>query len=194
MRPSIAALTLAASLFAGQAFAQSTEWAIDATHAYIGFAAPHMVVSEVEGQFKTFSGKVMLDEKDLTKSTVEFSADVASVDTDNADRDKHLKSPDFFDAAKFPKISFVSESIKKSGKGYKVTGNLTMRGVTKKVTLDATISESVVNPWGKSVRAVKVSGKINRQDFGVSWNKSLDKGGVLVGDEVTLNVKLELNK
>lgn len=194
MRPNIAVLALAASLFTGQALAQSTEWAIDASHAYIGFSAPHMVVSEVEGQFKTFSGKVMLDEKDLTKSTVEFSADVASIDTDSADRDKHLKGPDFFDASKFPKIVFVSESIKKAGKGYKITGNLTMRGVTKKVTLDATISQVVVNPWGKSVRAVKVTGKINRQDFGVSWNKSLDKGGMVVGDEITMNVKLELNK
>lgn len=194
MRPNIAALTLAASLFAGQALAESTEWTLDTGHAYVGFSAPHMVVSEVEGQFKTFSGKVMLDEQDLTKSSVEFSADVASIDTDSADRDKHLKGPDFFDAAKFPKVSFVSESIKKAGKGYKLTGNLTMRGVTKKVTLDASISQAVVNPWGKSVRAVKVTGKVNRQDFGISWNKSLDKGGVLVGEEVTINVKLELNK
>ena len=194
MRPSIAAIAFATSLFASAASAETTEWAIDNTHAYVGFTATHMVVSEVDGQFKTFAGKVLLDEKDLTKSRVEFSIDVASVDTDSADRDKHLVGPDFFDAAKTPKITFVSESIKKAGKGYKLTGKLTMRGVTKQVTLDATISEAIKNPWGKLVRAVKVSGKVNRQDFGVAWNKSLDKGGVLVGDEVTLDIKLELNK
>ncbi len=194
MRSKVLALATATSLFSATAMADVSEWAIDASHTHVGFSAPHMVVSEVEGQFKTFSGKVMLDEKELTKSRVEFSIDVASVDTDSKDRDKHLVGPDFFDAAKTPKITFVSESIKKAGKGYKVTGKLTMRGVTKQVTLDATISEAITNPWGKLVRAVKVSGKVNRQDFGVAWNKSLDKGGVLVGDEVTLDIKLELNK
>lgn len=194
MRSTLTALALASSLFAGTAAAETAEWAIDNTHAYIGFTATHMVVSEVDGQFKTFSGKVLLDEKDLTKSQVEFSADVASVDTDNADRDKHLKSPDFFDAAKNPKITFKSTGIKKAGKGYKVTGDLTMRGVTKKVTFDATISEAVKNPWGKWVRGVKITGEVNRQDFGISWNTNLDKGGVVLGNEVALNIKLELNK
>ena len=194
MRSTLATLAFASSLFAGTAAAETTEWAIDNTHAYVGFTATHMVVSEVDGQFKTFSGKVLLDEKDLTKSQVEFSADVASVDTDNADRDKHLKSPDFFDAAKNPKITFKSTGIKKTGKAYKVTGDLTMRGVTKKVTFDATISQPVMNPWGKWVRGVKISGEVNRQDFGISWNTSLDKGGVVLGDEVALNIKLELNK
>lgn len=194
MRSSVFAFAAATSLFAGTALAETSEWAVDASHTHVGFSAPHMVVSEIEGKFKTFSGKVMLDEKDLTKSSVDFSIDVASIDTDSPDRDKHLKSPDFFDADKNPKITFKSESIKKAGKGYKVTGSLTMRGVTKKVTLDVSISEAVANPWGKQVRAVKVAGKVNRQDFGVSWNKSLDKGGVLVGDEVTLDLKLELNK
>ena len=194
MRPSIAAIALTTSLFASSAAAETTEWALDTGHAYVGFTATHMVVSEVDGQFKTFSGKVLLDEKDLTMSSVEFSADVNSVDTDNADRDKHLKSPDFFDAAKNPKITFKSTSVKKAGKAYKLTGNLTMRGVTKSVTLDATISEAVMNPWGKWVRGVKITGKVNRQDFGVSWNTSLDKGGVVLGDQVAINVKLELNK
>jgi polyisoprenoid-binding protein YceI len=203
MKYSIAILALALALAAGGARAHAdntsspqnlTEWAIDAAHTHVGFSVPHMVVSEVEGEFKTFSGKVLLDEKDLQKSRLEFSAEVASIDTGVADRDKHLKSPDFFDAAKYPQISFQSTKIVKAGKGYKVTGNLTMRGVTKQVTLDATLSDAVQSPWGKQVRAAKVSGKISRQDFGVSWNKALDKGGVVVGDEVTIVVKLELNK
>ena len=103
-------------------------------------------------------------------------------------------SPDFLDAAKFPTITFKSTKIKKAGKAFKVTGDLTIRGVTKAVTLDVELSNALTNPWGKQVRGVKVKGKINRQDFGVSWNKTLDKGGVLVGDEVTFNIKLELNK
>lgn len=201
MKYSIAILALALASGGARAHADNTrspqnatEWAIDAAHTHVGFSVPHMVVSEVEGEFKTFSGKVLLDEKDPSKSQLEFSAEVASIDTGNADRDKHLKSPDFFDAAKYPQISFTSTKIVKAGKGYKITGNLTMRGVTKQVTLDATLSDAVQNPWGKQVRAAKVSGKISRQDFGVSWNKSLDKGGVVVGDEVTIVVKLELNK
>jgi polyisoprenoid-binding protein YceI len=173
---------------------QLSEWAIDASHARVGFSVPHMVVSEVDGQFKSFSGKVLLDERDLTHSKLEFKADVNSIDTGAADRDKHLKSPDFFDAEKFPAIQFSSTGIKKSGKGYKITGDLTIRGVTKRVTLDATLSAAVVNPWGKQVRAAHLTGEIQRQDFGMSWNKSLDKGGVVVGDTVSLDLKLELNK
>ena len=185
---------------AGSALAENavennlSEWAIDAAHTRVSFSVPHMVVSEVDGVFKAFSGKVLLDEKDPTRSKLEFKADVTSIDTGVADRDKHLKGPDFFDADKYPEIQFSSSAIKKSGKGYKITGDLTLRGVTKRVTLDATLSAPVVNPWGKQVRAARVTGTINRQDFGVSWNKSLDKGGVVVGDAVVLDIKLELNR
>ncbi len=187
-------LALLSSLVALPALAESSEWVIDAAHSRFGFAAPHMMVSEVEGEFHTATGKVVLDEADLTKSTVELAIDVNSVDTDNADRDKHLKSPDFFDAAKYPQITFKSTKIKKAGKAFKVTGDLTMRGVTKPITLDVELSNSIANPWGKQVRGVKVKGKLNRQDFGVSFSKALETGGLLVGDEITLNIKLELNK
>jgi polyisoprenoid-binding protein YceI len=171
-----------------------SEWAIDATHARIGFSVPHMVVSSVDGDFKQFSGKVMLDEKNPQNSQLEFTADVASIDTGVADRDKHLRSGDFFDAAKFPQISFKSTKISKAGHGYKIKGDLTIRGVTKQVTLDATLSDAVTNPWGKQVRAARITGKIHREDFGVSWNKALDKGGLVVGSDVSIDVKLELNK
>lgn len=188
-------LFLAALLSAAPAFAESTEWAIDNAHSRVAFSVPHMVISEVDGQFKTFQGKVVLDEKDVTKSQVEFTIDAASINTDNDDRDKHLKSPDFFDVQKFPKLSFKSTKISKAGKGYKLQGELTIHGVTKQVTLDATLSEPIQNPWGKQVRAVKVSGAIKREDYGLTWNKPLDKGaGLLVGSEVKLAIKLELNK
>jgi polyisoprenoid-binding protein YceI len=179
---------------AGSGTATTTPWAIDATHAHVGFSVPHMVVSEVEGHFTRFSGTVLLDEKDPQKSQLTFSAEVESITTANADRDKHLQSGDFFDAKKFPNVTFKSTKITKAGKGYKVAGDLTIHGVTKAVTLQASLSAPVANPWGKQVRAAKITGKIYRKDFGLTWNKSLDQGGVLVGEEVTLDVKLELNK
>ena len=190
----LSSLTLAVSLLASAALAETTEWTIDPAHSSVGFSVPHMMVSEVDGQFKTYSGKAQLDEADLTKSQVEFSADVASIDTGNAERDKHLKSPEFFDVEKFPKLTFKSTKITKAGKGYKLKGQLTLHGVTKEVTLDATVSQPVKNPWGKQVRAVKINGKLKRSDYGLSWNKTLDQGGVVIGDEVTLDLKLELNK
>jgi polyisoprenoid-binding protein YceI len=190
----LGSLSLAASLFASSAFAETTEWALDPAHSRVGFSVPHLMVSEVEGEFTKYAGKVALDEADLTKSQVEFTAEVASIDTENAERDKHLKSPDFFDAAKFPQLTFKSTKITKAGKGYKLKGQLTIHGVTKDVTLDATVSQAIKNPWGKQVRAVKITGKIKRSDFGLTWNKALDQGGVVVGDEVTLDIKSELNK
>lgn len=203
----LSALSAFSLVVAGSAFAQAAPavaaapapvgpvaWTLDAAHTRVAFTVPHMVVSEVEGQFKTFSATVLLDEKDPTKSQVSFSAEVASINTDNADRDKHLKSAEFFDAQKFPTITFKSKKIAKAGKGFKITGELTMRGVTKEVTLEATLSAAVTNPWGKQVRGARITGKLDRQAFGLSWNKALDKGGVLVGDQVTIAIKAELNK
>jgi polyisoprenoid-binding protein YceI len=194
MRKTLSSLALATSLFALPAFAETTEWALDAAHSHIGFTVPHLVISEVEGQFKTFSAKVLLDEKDLSKSELSFTAKADSIDTDNADRDKHLVSPDFLDAGKFPEISFKSTKIQKAGKGYKITGDITIHGVTQPVVLTATLSQPITNPWGKEVRAAKITGKVDRQKFGLTWNKNLDKGGVLIGAEVTFDIKIELNK
>lgn len=200
-RSLIAAATLAAlvpATIAGPALAADSsspvEWTIDPTHTQVGFTVDHMVVSEVDGYFKEFSGKVLLDERDLTKSQVELTVKVASIETGVPDRDKHLRSGDFFDADRHPTITFKSNKITKAGKGYKITGDMTIRGVTKSLTLDATLSEAVTSPWGKQVRGAKITGKLNRLDYGVSWNKSLDKGGIAVGNEVTIEVKTELNK
>lgn len=190
----LSTLALSTSLFAGSALAAQSEWSIDKDHSQVGFTVDHMVVSEVDGQFKSYSGKALLDDADLTKSQVEFTADVGSVDTGNQKRDEHLRGADFFDAAKYPQLTFKSTKITKAGKGYKLKGLLTLHGVTKEVTLDATVSQVVKNPWGKQVRAVKVGGELKRADFGLTWNKSLDQGGLLIGDTVEIDVKLELNQ
>lgn len=175
--------------------AESVEWALDSSHSRLGFSVSHLVVSSVSGRFKQFSGKVELDEANLTKSQVDITIKADSIDTDDPKRDEHLRSPDFFDAKKFPTLNFRSSKITKvGGKKYKVAGDLTIHGVTKPVTLDAELSEPIKNPWGKVVRSVKMSGKIKRGDFGLTWNKSLDAGGVVVGDEVTLDIQAELNK
>jgi polyisoprenoid-binding protein YceI len=190
----LSTLALSTSLFAGSALAAQSEWSIDKDHSQVGFTVDHMVVSEVDGQFKNYSGKALLDDADLTKSQVEFTADVGSVDTGHQKRDEHLRGADFFDAAKYPQLTFKSTKITKAGKGYKLKGQLTLHGVTKEVTLDATVSQAVKNPWGKQVRAVKISGELKRADFGLTWNKSLDQGGLLIGDTVEVDVKLELNQ
>jgi polyisoprenoid-binding protein YceI len=131
---------------------------------------------------------------DLTKSQVAVEINAASIDTGDQKRDDHLKSPDFFDVKKFPKLTFKSTKIAKAGAGYELTGDLTIRDVTKSVTLDATLSAPVKTPWGNQARAAKVTGKIKRTDFGLKWNKGLETGGVLVGEEVTLNVSAEVTK
>ena len=174
--------------------ASVSAWSLDTAHTRVGFSVSHLVFAEVEGQFRAFSGKVVLDEADPTRSAIEFTADVASIDTGVSERDEHLRSGDFFAAAEHPKIRFESRAIRRAGKGYEIEGDLTIRGVKKRVVLDATLSEAIDDLWGKRVRAAKITGEINRHDFGVSWNKALDKGGVMVGDKVAIEVKAELTK
>jgi polyisoprenoid-binding protein YceI len=191
MKRLIAALPL---LIAGIAHADSVEWKLDPSHTNVGFSVPHLVVSSVDGRFKEATAKIALDEADLTKSQVSVEINAASIDTGDQKRDEHLKGADFFDAKKFPKLSFKSTKIAKAGAGYKLTGDLTIRDVTKSVTLDATVSAPVKTPWGNQARAAKVTGKIKRGDFGLKWNKALETGGVVVGEEVTIEVKAEVTK
>ncbi|HET7539821.1 MAG TPA: YceI family protein [Polyangiaceae bacterium] len=186
---------LLATLFiASAASADSAEWAIDASHSHVGFKIAHLVVSSVDGRFKDVSGKATLDEADLTKSAVDLTIKVNSISTDDDKRDAHLKGPDFFDVAKYPEIKFHSTKIARGGKQFKVTGDLTIRDVSKSVTLEGTLSKPIKSPWGKDVRGAKFEGKIKRGDFGLKWNKALEAGGVVVGEDVTLDVALELNK
>jgi polyisoprenoid-binding protein YceI len=172
--------------------AQST-WEIDAAHSSVGFAIRHMMVSNVRGTFGKFSGTVKANEKDLSESTVEATIDVASIDTGNAKRDDHLRSPDFFDVAKYPTITFKSRKITPAGdKKWKVTGDLTMHGVTKEVTLDVEgPTAEVKDPQGNLRAGATVTTKLSRNDFGITWSKTLDGGGLVLGDEVNVTIDVE---
>jgi polyisoprenoid-binding protein YceI len=192
IRSTLLAFTFAAG---SMGVAHASDWALDPAHSQVRFKVKHMVVSTVEGSFTKFNGIVNLDDKDPAKSTVEVTIDAASIDTHEPKRDAHLKSPDFFDVEKNPKITFKSTKVDKAGKGkFKVTGDLTMHGVTKPVVLNVEgPSPEMKNPWGVPVRVVSAQGKLNRKDYGLNWNKALEAGGVLVGDEVTLDISAELN-
>ena len=172
--------------------AQST-WEIDPAHSSIGFSIRHMMVSNVRGHFGKFSGTVKANEKDLTESTVEATIDVASIDTGNAKRDEHLRSPDFFDVAKFPTMTFKSRKITPAGdKKWKVTGDLTMHGVTKEVTLDVEgPTAEVKDPQGKVRAGATATTKLSRNDFGLTWSKTLDGGGLVLGDDVNVTIEVE---
>ena len=193
----IALLALAPLAFAPGA--RAAEWTLDPEHTEIGFSVRHMMVTDVRGAFEKYTGTINVDDKDVTKAKVSVEIDVASINTKVVKRDTHLKSPEFFDAAKFPKMTFTSTQVEKGAAAntFKVTGDLSMHGVTKPVVLDVTLSDEWQDPkeWGgRTHRGVKATGKINRQDFGVSWQTKLDKGGVVVGDEVTIAINAELIK
>lgn len=178
--------------------AQSS-WNVDASHSKLGFAVTHMMVSETEGKFKIYEGKVtsVKPEADFTDAKIDFSVDAASINTDDEKRDGHLKSPDFFDVAKYPKITFASKSMK-AGKikgTYILTGDLTMHGVTKSVTLNATGASKIVkDPYGMERYAFKVIGTINRIDYGLKYNSVLEAGGVALSEDVRLDINVEITK
>jgi polyisoprenoid-binding protein YceI len=178
-------------LISGSMLAQST-WTIDKVHSKIGFSVSHMVVSETEGSFKDYTGSVVSKTDDFSGAEVSFTAKVASIDTENERRDGHLKSADFFDAEKFPEISFKGNLIKEGTK-YKLKGDFTMKGVTKKVEFDVTYGGKIDTGRGEKA-GFKVLGIINRQDYGVNWANKLASGEMVVGDEVSLNIKIELDK
>jgi polyisoprenoid-binding protein YceI len=191
--------TVAASLLMMSAAFAQTNWKVDASHSKLGFSVTHVMVSETEGKFKIFDGTVnSKSETDFTDAKIDFTADAASINTEDAKRDEHLKSPDFFDVAKYPSITFKSTSMKPDGKGktsYILEGDLTMHGVTKKVKLLAIgAAKPVKDPYGNLKTGFKVSGTINRKDFGLSWNAMLEAGGVVVSEEVQLQLNIELNK
>ena len=181
-------------LVATAASADTTEWAMDPSHSHVGFSVKHLIVSNVTGRFKDVTAKINLDEADPTKSQVDITIKAASVDTDEPKRDEHLRSPDFFDTAKYPTLTFRATKIVKGGKGFKVTGDLKIKDVTKSVTLDGTLSKAVTSPWNKQVRAAEFQGSIKRGDFGLKWNKALEAGGVVVGEDVALDIQIEMNK
>jgi polyisoprenoid-binding protein YceI len=175
--------------------AETSSWNLDPAHSQTSFTVRHLVISNVRGEFQKFSGAVQLDDKDLSKSSVDVTLQAASIDTSNADRDKHLRSPDFLDAEKFPTIAFKSTKVEKAGDGkLKVTGDLTMKGVTKPVVLavDGPTAE-IKDPWGNARRGLSASTTINRKDWGLTWSKTVEAGPV-VGDEVKIQIEAELIK
>lgn len=175
------------------AFAAS--WVFDDAHSAADFSVRHMMVTNVKGQMRGVKGAVDIDDKDITKSKVDVTLDVATITTMNPKRDDHLKGSDFFDAPKFPTIKFVSKKVEKSADGLTVTGDLTIRGVTKTSVLSVEgPSAPVKDPWGKTKRGFTATTKINRKDFGVSWNKTLDGGGVVVGEDVKITIEGELEE
>lgn len=178
-------------LVAGFATAQ-TNWKVDKTHSKIGFSVVHMMVSEVEGKFNEFEATVISKSDDFSGAEVEFSAKVASIDTDSEKRDGHLKSPDFFDAEKFSDIKFKGILVKEGGK-YLLKGKFTMKEVTKDMTFDVTYGGTINT--GRGFKAgFKLNGVVNRQDYGVKWANKLQDGGAVVSDEVTISCKIELDK
>ena len=187
-------LAVLLSLAPALALAAPSNWNIDASHSQVGFAVKHLVISNVRGEFGAYQGKLFLDEADVTKSTVNATIDVNSLNTKVADRDAHLKSADFFDVAKYPTMTFKSTKVEKAGKDrLKVTGDLTLHGVTKPVVLDVSTSAEVKGMYGETRRAFAATTKIDRKDFGLTWNK-LVEAGPAVGDEVTVTLDLELVK
>lgn len=176
--------------------ALAATWNIDADHSNVGFKVRHLMVSNVKGSFEKFTGSVDLNDKDITKSKVEVTIDTNSINTNVQKRDEHLRSPDFFDVAKFPTMTFVSKKVAKAGKDkLKVTGDLTLHGVTKEVVLDVdALSKESKDPWGNMRRGTTATTKINRKDFGLVWNKALETGGVAVGEEVLITLEIEMIK
>lgn len=179
---------------ATQTFAQNV-WTIDGAHSDISFSVSHLVISEATGKFKKFEGELKAKSDDFVDADITLTIDAASINTDDEKRDGHLRSPDFFDVAQYPTIVFKSKSFKKvEGNKYKLVGDLTMRGVTNPVELDVTFKGTAKSPWGQIVSAFKITGAINRTDFGLTWNKPLEAGGLLVGEIVNLSANVELVK
>jgi polyisoprenoid-binding protein YceI len=185
----VAAVLMTAPVVAGAA-----TWEIDPAHSSIQFKVRHLMVSWVKGTFGSFKGHATSPTDDPTKATVEAEIDVASVDTGVEKRDQHLKTADFFDVAKYPTMTFKSKRVEAAGKGYKVVGDLTLHGVTREVTLDVEGEGKIItNPMDGTKRAgASANTTINRKDFGLTWNKALETGGVVVGDEVYVTIEVEL--
>jgi polyisoprenoid-binding protein YceI len=174
----------------------ASPWIIDTDHSNVGFKVRHMMVSNVKGDFARFSGNVDIDDKDPAKIKVDAVIETASINTGVAKRDEHLKSPDFFDVAKYPTMTFVSRKVKKEGLDkFKIYGQLTLHGVTKDVVLDVQgLNNSFKDPWGTIKKGASATTTINRKDYGLAWNKAIESGGVMVGDEVNISLEIELLK
>ncbi|HRY31796.1 MAG TPA: YceI family protein [Bacteroidales bacterium] len=182
-----------AVITAAQVYSQG--WQVDKSHSAISFTVPHLVISDVTGNFGDWDIEVTTSGEDFTDMKVKATVKVASINTDNAKRDEHLKGDDFFNAGEYPEIRFNGYSVYKvDDKNYKITGDLTIRDVTKKVMFDAVNQGSVKSPWGQTVSVWKATTKINRFDYKLKWDAKIESGGLVVGDMVTINLTIELVK
>lgn len=184
------------AIIIGTVSAQSTKWKEDAAHSTIGFSVKHLLISTVKGQFNDYSVSALSDKPDFSDAKVTVKIKAQTINTDNKQRDEHLRSADFFEADKFPEIIFVSKKIEKTGKStFKITGDFTMKGVTKTVTLNGEIGGILAkDPWGHTKAGLTLTGDVNRFDYGLNWNKAIEAGGFVVSENVKLNIELELIK
>lgn len=174
---------------------ETTKWALDPMHSEINFKVKHMMLANVTGGFKKFDVNATTEGSDFTKAKINFTADVNSISTNNDQRDGHLKSPDFFDTAAYPEIKFEGRSMtKKSEEEYKLNGDLTIKGVTKPISLDVNFGGIGKDPYGNTKAGFSIEGKINRKDFGLTWNAALETGGVMVAEELKIQSEIQLAK
>ncbi len=186
---------IAAALLSTASFAQNTVWNSDQGHSSVAFAVDHMVISETTGQFGEYAVVAKADKDDFSDAQFEVTIQMNSIDTRDEKRDGHLKNGDFFDVEKFPTMTFKSTKMKKGkGKNYKLHGDLTLKGVTKAVVFDAKFGGIITDPWGNTRAGIKITGEIDRQDYGVTYNSVMDSGGLAVGNEVRIETSLELIK
>jgi len=172
----------------------STKWALDPTHSELQFKVKHLMITTVTGSLKSFSADLTSDGDEFTNADISFKGELSSLDTGNTDRDNHLKSADFFDAEQFPTIEFKSIDVEKDGDDYSVKGDLTIKGETKPVKLTAEFGGIATDPWGQTKAGFTLSGKLNRSDFGLTWNAALETGGVMVSEEVKILGELQFIK
>lgn len=173
----------------------TTKWGLDKAHSEIQFKAKHLMISTITGEFKNYDVTIETEDDDFTTAQIAYTADVASIDTGNEQRDGHLRTNDFFNPEKFPKLTFVSTSLeKKSNDNYILNGDLTIRDVTHPVSLNVVHEGQVVDPWGNTKHGFTISGKINRKDYGLNWNVITEAGGILVGEEIRLQASVQISK
>ncbi|MGG1312234.1 MULTISPECIES: YceI family protein [Cohnella] len=172
-----------------------SKWLVDVAHSEIGFSVKHLMIAKVKGVFHQFEASIEADPTDLTTADIEFAIDLASVDTRNSDRDNHLKSADFFDVENHPKLLFKATKIVRTGEDeYEITGDVTLRGVTRSETFKATFEGAGKDPWGNEKVGFSASGSLKRSDYGLTYNAVLETGGVLIGDEVKVSIEIEAAK
>jgi polyisoprenoid-binding protein YceI len=190
MKRIVVALSCVASLAAGLLHAADT-YTIDPAHTNVGFAIKHMVVSTTKGRFNDVSGTIVVDEKNPSASSVKVLIKVASIDTGNAKRDEHLRAKDFFEVETFPEIRFESTRVAKTADGYQLTGTLTMKGVSKTVSFPFAVSGPMKDPWGNVRLGAEAALTINRQDYNITWNSVMDNGGLMIGNDVKIELSVE---